>query len=296
MSLLPPSVDSDAIATRARRYADLFTLPLKDRNWRGNPGDYAGLGVGSSLDFQDHRNYLPGDDPRHINWQAYARTGDYSLKLYREEVRPVVEIVFDVSGSMFAVPEKAARAVELLIFCHTAAEKAGASAHLYLVKGAHAKPIENHSLISGHWSGIAEEMPDTDSSAEPKLSALPFRARSMRVLVSDLLFPAPPETTVRALQHGNGRAVVLCPYSQTESDPGWDGNYEFVDTENSTRHDRRVDPSLLRRYLETYRRHFDRWKAAAIRARIPLARISAERPFEEAVKREAIPADAIQLA
>ncbi|MFN9663179.1 MAG: DUF58 domain-containing protein, partial [Akkermansiaceae bacterium] len=26
------------------------------------------------MDFQDHRSYSPGDDPRHINWQAYART------------------------------------------------------------------------------------------------------------------------------------------------------------------------------------------------------------------------------
>jgi len=296
MPILPPSVDSDAIATRARSYSDLFTLPLRDRNWRGNPGDYAGLGVGSSLDFQDHRNYLPGDDPRHINWQAYARTGDYSLKLYREEVRPVVEIAFDVSGSMFAVPEKATRALELFTFCQAAAEKSGAASHLYLVKGDHAKPIETHSLVSGHWREIAEQIPETDASAEPKLGGIPFRARSMRVLISDLLFPAPPEITIRALQHRNGLAVVLCPYSRTEADPGWDGNYDFVDTETSTRHDRRVDPSLLRRYLETYRRHFDGWKAAAIRARIPLARISADLTFEDAVKREAIPANAIQLA
>lgn len=81
-------IDAEPAATRARALADRFSLPLNDRNWRGNPGDYAGIGVGSSLDFQDHRNYLPGDDPRHINWQAFARTGDYTLKLYREEVRP----------------------------------------------------------------------------------------------------------------------------------------------------------------------------------------------------------------
>ncbi|MEQ1842609.1 MAG: DUF58 domain-containing protein, partial [Verrucomicrobiales bacterium] len=70
---LPLEIDAlNVLAARARAYAELFTLPLKDRNWRGSSGDYAGAGVGSSLDFQDHRSYVPGDDPRHINWQAYA--------------------------------------------------------------------------------------------------------------------------------------------------------------------------------------------------------------------------------
>ena len=84
MPLPLDSADLNALAARARAYAERFSLPLKDRNWRGSSGDYAGTGVGSSLDFQDHRSYMPGDDPRHINWQAYARTGNYSLKLYRE--------------------------------------------------------------------------------------------------------------------------------------------------------------------------------------------------------------------
>lgn len=296
MPTLSETLDLPRISTRARGYAELFTLPLKERNWRGNPGDYAGLGVGSSLDFQDHRNYLPGDDPRHINWQAYARTGDFTLKLYREEVRPVVEIVLDVSGSMFADPDKATRAAELFYFAHASAERAAAAAHLCLVKGPHWKPIEAHALFSGHWTELAEELPATDTAAAPNLAPIPFRPRSMRLLISDLLFPTGPEATVRALQHNNGRAILLCPHAPSESDPGWDGNYEFIDTENRSRNDRRVDPSLLRRYLETYRRHFDRWKAAAIRAQAPLARVSSSGSFEDAVKREAIPAGAIQLA
>ena len=96
-----------------------------------------GSGVGSSLDFQDHRNYLPGDDPRHINWQAYARTGNYSMKLYREEVRPMVDILFDVSDSMFFDPAKETRALELFYFANFAAMKTGASTLVYAVKAGH---------------------------------------------------------------------------------------------------------------------------------------------------------------
>ncbi|HAT20298.1 MAG TPA: hypothetical protein DCS85_09105, partial [Verrucomicrobiales bacterium] len=93
--------------------AEKLRLPLRSRVWKGQAGEFLGAGVGSSLDFQDHRSYAPGDDPRHINWQAYARTGHYTMKLYREEVRPVVDLVFDVSESMFFEPAKARRSCEL---------------------------------------------------------------------------------------------------------------------------------------------------------------------------------------
>lgn len=292
---LQPERNPEAAASRGRALADRFSLPLNERNWRGNPGDYAGTGVGSSLDFQDHRHYLPGDDPRHINWQAYARTGDYTLKLYREEVRPVVEIIMDVSGSMFAVADKAERSFELLYFTWFSAARAGASARLFLSKGPLWKPLANDSLLTHHWRTLAAEMPESDTPTPPATGEIPFRHRSLRIFISDLLFRATPDSTVRSLQRNNGRAVLLCPFSPSESDPGWDGNYEFIDSENGTRQDRRVDASLLKRYLESYRRHFDRWKAASIRAQCPFARISSTGSFEEAVRKEAVPAGAIQL-
>lgn len=283
-------------STRARAACDLFTLPLKDRNWRGNPGDFAGSGVGSSLDFQDHRTYLPGDDPRHINWQAFARTGDYTLKLYREEVRPVIELVLDASGSMFTDPEKASRVLETFYFCFFAAERAGASAKIFAIKGDQWKSIEFSAMVTHSWRSEVNAIDQSSPSASPRLTTIPFRPRSLRILISDGLYPSSPESIIRALQHNSGRAIVLCPYCQAESDPGWDGNYEFVDTEGERRHDRRVDPGLLRRYLATYRSHFASWKAAAIRAQAPFARLPASGTFSESIHHEAISSGAIQLA
>lgn len=296
MSLISEEIDLNQIAARARGFAELFSLPLKDRNWRGNPGDYAGSGVGSSLDFQDHRNYLPGDDPRHINWQAYARTGNYSLKLYREEVRPVVEIVFDVSASMFEDGDKATRALELFYFAFASGEKSGAATHAYLSKGPRWKPLETASVFAHHWKDIAEEMPATEASAAPNLTAIPLRARSLRVFISDLLFLTGPEPTIQSLMHHNGRGIILSPYAPSESDPMWEGNYEFIDSESRSSHDRRIDRAVMRRYLEAYRRHFAGWKASAIRAQSPLARIPSDRSFEAALNLEAIPSGALHLA
>jgi len=296
MPELADSLDINGIAARARAYADLFSLPLKDRNWRGNPGDYAGAGIGSSLDFQDHRHYVPGDDPRHINWQAYARTGNYTLKLYREEVQPIVEIIFDVSDSMFADPEKATRALELFYFAFASGEKNGAATTAWIVKGPRFKRLEATAVFSHRWRDFADEMEATGASASPKLAAIPFRPHSLRVLISDLLFLSDPEPFVQTLLQRNGRAVMLSPFADSESDPGWDGNYEFVDSENHALHDRRVDRSTLRNYLEFYRRHFDVWKAASLRSQTPLARISAEGAFEVAMKLEAIPSGAINFS
>ena len=295
MPLPLDTVDLNTLAARARAYAERFSLPLKDRNWRGSSGDYAGAGIGSSLDFQDHRSYMPGDDPRHINWQAYARTGHYSLKLYREEVRPVVEILFDVSDSMFADPDKAIRALELFYFAWASSEKAGASTLAMLVKGDHWKPLEAGTLFSHRWQDLATALPRTAASAPPNLTAVPLRSRSLRVLISDLLFPADPEPILRSLQRGYGKAIVLAPFSTDESDPGWSGNYEFIDSESGGRHDRRIDATLLRRYHAAYRDHFGRWKAASLRAQTPLARVPSAPRFEAALSLEAIPAGALQL-
>ena len=73
--------DLDGCRRRAMVAAARVRLPLRTRVWKGQAGEFLGAGTGSSLDFQDHRTYVPGDDPRHINWQAYARTGHYTMKL-----------------------------------------------------------------------------------------------------------------------------------------------------------------------------------------------------------------------
>jgi len=286
----------ERIAARARAYADHFELPLKDRAWRGHAGEFAGSGLGSSLDFQDHRNYLPGDDPRHINWQAFARTGSYSMKLYREEVRPMVEVILDVSDSMFFDPDKQTRTLELFYFANLAAARGGASTLAYAVKGDHQLRFPAEAIFSHSWTSAVSEMPEADSPAEAvNVSPVPMRAQSLRVLISDLLFPVNPEHFLRELGRRGGRGLVLCPYADSEADPGWEGNYEFIEVESGDRHNHRVDRGLLTRYLNTYRRHFEMWKTASLKFQIPVARMPANQPFEKALQLEAVPAGAIVL-
>jgi uncharacterized protein (DUF58 family) len=56
--------------------------------------------TGSSLEFADFRNYVPGDDPRRIDWSIYGRIERLMMKLYEEEEDLDVGILIDCSASM----------------------------------------------------------------------------------------------------------------------------------------------------------------------------------------------------
>lgn len=55
---------------------------------------------GFSVEFAQHREYVPGDDIRHIDWKVYSRTGRFFLKQYEEETNLICWILLDVSDSM----------------------------------------------------------------------------------------------------------------------------------------------------------------------------------------------------
>jgi uncharacterized protein (DUF58 family) len=55
---------------------------------------------GFSVEFAQHREYVPGDDIKHIDWKVYGRTGRFFLKQYEEETNLVCWILLDISESM----------------------------------------------------------------------------------------------------------------------------------------------------------------------------------------------------
>lgn len=56
--------------------------------------------LGFSTDFAEHRQYVPGDDIRHIDWRVYARTERYHLKQYEADTNTNCMVLLDVSASM----------------------------------------------------------------------------------------------------------------------------------------------------------------------------------------------------
>jgi uncharacterized protein (DUF58 family) len=55
---------------------------------------------GLSVEFAQHREYVPGDDTRHIDWKVYSRSDRYFIKQYETETNVRCTFVVDVSESM----------------------------------------------------------------------------------------------------------------------------------------------------------------------------------------------------
>ncbi len=55
---------------------------------------------GASVDFAEHRGYVPGDDIRRVDWRLYARTDRYYIKEYEADSNSNFSVLLDVSKSM----------------------------------------------------------------------------------------------------------------------------------------------------------------------------------------------------
>jgi uncharacterized protein (DUF58 family) len=55
---------------------------------------------GFSVEFTEHRQYMPGDEIKHIDWKAYGKTDRYYIKQFEEETNLKSYIILDASKSM----------------------------------------------------------------------------------------------------------------------------------------------------------------------------------------------------
>lgn len=279
------------ISARMKTVASVARLPLGSGQWSGVMGSVLGQGTGSSVDFHDQRVYHPGDDPRHINWQAYARSGNYMMKLYRQEVTPRVDVWFDGSASMFLNEEKAKRSLELLYFCVESGMRQGASVKVYVVGGFGVKELEIERLLAGELELDEQDMNEVKMRERAVVMAeVPLRAGALRLWISDVLYEEAPFGVLSFLTRDKGRGAVLVPTSVDESNPGWDGNVEFEDCESGVVERRRVEEEVLRRYEEAYARHFELWRVECMRRGVAFGRVPSEEEMLRALGVEAMKA------
>ena len=63
-------------------------------------GDHKSPYRGFSVEFVQHREYVPGDDIRHIDWKSYGRSERYTIKQYEQETNFIGHVLVDASRSM----------------------------------------------------------------------------------------------------------------------------------------------------------------------------------------------------
>jgi len=281
----------------ATHCAGYLRLPFRRRIWRGSGGNWQGAGTGTSIDFQDHRPYLPGDDPKHINWQAYARTGHYTMKLYREEVSPAIDLLVDPSASMFLHESKARRVVELLHFVVESALAAGAALRCFTLGTGGVKTLPVEALRTDSW--MPERFPEERSSERrlpaPDLSLVPWRSNAMRIILSDLLFPGAPGGFLAPIGQARSLVLVFCPWCAEEAEPDWLGNVDLRDCESSDRLKLRVTDREIERYRTRYRQHFAMWRESCLERGFVFGRVASEPALRNALLKEPLEAGLVEL-
>lgn len=247
-----------------------------------------GHGSGASIEFEDHRPYAPGDDPRHINWQAWARTGHLTMKLFRREVSPVIDLIIDQSASMRLFDDKARRSLALALFVSQEARRHGCPVRIHGVDGQRCQRLDGDAISLGEAAGECEHQP-----VPPTLKTIPLQSGGMRVFISDLLYPGPCRPIVNSLAAGSGRGIIFAPWAAAEFSPDWSGNLRLIDCESAQARDVHATPSLVTRYQTAWQRHFEAWANGCRQLGIALVRLPAEIPIADSLLHHALPSGAV---
>jgi uncharacterized protein (DUF58 family) len=221
----------------------------------GRLGERLGSGTGSSLEFQDYRQYTLGDDLRHVDWSAYARSEVLTVRLYREEVAPRVDLILDVSRSMVVTEQKARAYEELCALLACACVSAESDTRIVNATAQEAQLLERPEQIERFLQYDARF-----SALEGPQIAL--RRRSVRVVVSDFLFPHDADVLVNRLAR-DGASLALIQFTlPEEADPGIEGGRRMLDVEGHGEFDLVIDEKVVK----DYRERFGRLRLALARA------------------------------
>jgi hypothetical protein len=244
------------------RAGSRYALRAPRRLPAGAVGMHQGARAGSSLEFKEHREYEPGDDLRHIDWNAYARSDQLVVKLYHEEVTPHVDIILDGSRSMAVEGSaKAEAAAALTSFCAAAAANAGFGHRVWLGRNGCAQLAGSSGPAAG-W-----ELPAFDfrGSVADAFSRRPpaLRPRGLRFLLSDLFWMGDPLHVLAPCAERATILVVVQVLARADVDVAERGNLRLIDVETDQLLDLLIDGPAVVRYQAALERHQKNWHAAA---------------------------------
>jgi uncharacterized protein (DUF58 family) len=238
-----------------------YALCLPRQTPRGATGLALGQRAGSSLEFRDYRDYQIGDDLRHIDWNAFARSDQLSVKLYREEITPHLDLVLDVSRSMAVEGMAKERATLTLTACLATAAANVGFGHTVWLMGEDFRPLAGSNASPTLW-GDFELNHRGSSSAALARGAPAWRPRGVRVLLSDLLWIAEPVLALRSLSEGASATAVIQLLADADVHPPEDGALRLIDSETEQIREIHIDAALAQRYRERLTRHQQSWHQA----------------------------------
>ncbi len=261
MRLLPP--ETMGVLRRTEWYA-------RKRMVGTLSGRHTSPEKGFSVEFAEHRQYTPGDDPKNLDWRVIAKSDRHVIRQYIEETNLRATIAVDVSGSMNYTGESAAAIGGApLSKLDYAKHLAAALAYLFVKQGDAAGLVTFDTATRGFIRAgsrpsqvrrILEELhattPGKDTNVAGVLHDVAERIprRGLVILISDLFDD--PEKIVEALHHFDFRQhelVVIHLLAEEEITFPFKSFQRFRDLEG-VQPMLRIDPQAVRAtYLERLR-------------------------------------------
>jgi uncharacterized protein (DUF58 family) len=200
---------------------------------------------GFSVEFAEHRQYQPGDEPRYVDWKLLGRTDRLYVKQFEEETNLRAMLVLDASASMAwsGAPERLTKLAY--------ATRLAAALALVLLRQRDAaglitfdetvRTITPARARSSHWTILARILASvaagSGTAAEPALRQVVavLRSRGMVIFISDLLLDRP--STLKALKylrHRGHQVLVLHIADPAELELARGDETRFRDPESAT--------------------------------------------------------------
>ncbi|WP_115865462.1 DUF58 domain-containing protein [Halorussus litoreus] len=260
-----------------------------DRNARSEQqGERTTEAVGEGLTFADYRRYEPGDEPRFIDWNLYARTDELYVKQFEAERNFTLHVLVDASASMDfgdGDAHKFEYAAKLgLGFAYLTAREH--NDFRFATFDATVDRLDRGRSNRGEVLGLVEQCnevaPDGEADFETALTeyAATIDSKALVVVCSDFL--ADLDAVDAGLEALASNQVVLAHVVAPEEKAlptGRDAVFEALESEDSLR--AYVSNRLEQSYRERFDDHADGVEGVARDLRARYERIDTGRPFFE---------------
>jgi uncharacterized protein (DUF58 family) len=219
--------------------------------------------VGFSVDFASHREYMPGDDLRHLNWKLFGRHDRLYIKQYDAETNVDVHLVLDISGSMAvgeAAQQKLRYASILAASLAYLAQRQRDAVGLTLVADRvveHFQARGNTDHVLSLFTALAQprQFPRADSPKVLHEAAELMPRRGLVVVISDLYYePAELLGALDHFRHFGHDVLVVQVLSPLERRMPIDGAVRLVDAETGE-----ALETLAHEIRDSFTAAVDRW-------------------------------------
>ena len=245
--------------------------------------------LGVSVDFAEHRGYMPGDDIRFIDWRVFARTDRFYVKQYEADTNSNFSVLFDISRSMSFGSKGLTKldygrylAACLTYFCTKQRDRVGLVTFDEEIVTRVPPSAKHLDVVLHELDRIEAGRPG--SFERPLFRATEFfKRRGIIVLISDLYEdPQKAVDALKPLSYGGNDLIVFHILDQAEIDFPYDEATSFQDLETGQKMP--VVPEKLReQYRQLVQEHIAALSQKCSENRIDYALFNTSTPIDHAL-------------